>query len=676
MKFFNRLIFVVLTAVLAACGGGGGSSGSTTTGGSSSGGSGTTEAKSSASLVINNESGSAVTSISVGGAFLARVTIRDASGAPVAGKLVTFSLGDTSLATLEPSTAVTNASGVAEVAIAPASLTSKGAASLAVTSTDSSGETVQALYDFSVSAANLTLSAITVGSSSLTSGGNTSARVTAMVGGAPSTGVPVNVVYTASCGRINGQDAIAGVSVSTDGAGVASVTYLAVASDGSLCSGAVTVTAKSAGATAQSATIYVAAPVADAITFVSASPEQIFVAGSGADEQAQVRFRVRSSTGVAMPGVSVRLSIVTNPGGVGINTAGSTDSVEKQTDQNGDVSVSVFSGAIPGPVKLRAALSSNSNTFAETQNLTVASGPATQSRMSLAVETVNIEGADIDGVGTRLTARVADRQGNAVQDGTVVNFTAEGGQVAYSCATVQTNKIASCSVEFVSQNPRPVDGRVSVLAYLAGAKDYDDLNGNNRYDTGDTLSNQGDAYRDNNENDQWDDGEFYIPRGGSATCAGAGDATPAKADTCDTSLATTVRQQVVILLASSDATTTETTFATGPGVITVGNTTQSVVVTTGISFQVASAGQPLLPMPVGTTLAVAVTDQTLNDGLTCKVERAINNSPVPNVRPGNAPGNLATLHNVLLSGCRLGDSVQLTVTAPSGLQTLIPVTLP
>jgi len=664
MKFFNRLIAVALFAVLAGCGGGGGSPGSTSEGGSSSGGSGTTAEKASARLVIVNGSGETVTSISVGGVFLARATIQDGSGVPVAGKLVTFSMGGSSLAALEPGTAITNASGVAEVAIAPASLTSKGAASLAVTATDSSGETVQALYDFAVSAANLTLSSMTVGSSSLTSGGNTSVRVTALVGGAPSTGVPVNVVYTASCGRINGQDATAGVSVSTDGEGIASVAYLAVAPNGNLCSGDVILTAKSAGAPAQSSTINVAAAVADAITFVSASPARIFVAGSGADEQAQVKFRVLSSTASPMPGVSVRLSIVTNPGGVGIATAGSTAPVERQTDQNGDVTISVFSGTIPGPVKLRAELSNNSNTFAETRNLTVASGPATQNGLSLSVETFNIEGADIDGVGTKLTARVADRQGNAVEDGTVVNFTAEGGQVAYSCATLQTNKIASCSVDFVAQKPRPLDNRVSVLAFLAGAKDYVDLNGNNRYDPGtDTLNNIGDAYRDNNENDQFDAGEFLISRGGSSSCAGVGDSTPARANTCDASLSTTVRQQAVIMLSSSSPTVTTTVQFSG-------------ATPTGVNLEVGSEGNPLLPMPAGTTISATAFDGTEGNDLSCSVSLGPTGSPIPNIRPGTSPlAKLTTFHSVGLSGCRSGDALFFNIKVPSGLTTTISVPL-
>ena len=47
----------------------------------------------------------------------------------------------------------------------------------------------------------------------------------------------------------------------------------------------------------------------------------------------------------------------------------------------------------------------------------------------------------------------------ALDHAKVVNFTAEGGQVAGSCATALVNNLSQCSVNFQSQNPRPADGR-------------------------------------------------------------------------------------------------------------------------------------------------------------------------------------------------------------------------
>jgi len=294
----------------------------------------------------------------------------------------------------------------------------------------------------------------------------------------------------------------------------------------------------------------------------------------------------------------------------------------------------------------------DSSVFAETQNLSVSSGPPSQRFMSLSVSTYNIEGANRDGTATTLTVRLADRQGNPVENGTVVNFTAEGGQVASSCATAKVNGISSCSVDFISQNPRPANGRVSVLAYASGTKDYTDVNGNNRYDAGtDTLVNIGDAYRDDNENLTYDAGEFVVPRGGAGACPAASWAFPSRAGTCDSSLATTIRQQAVLFYSSTNPT------------LTVGTNSTSL-----FSFTLASLDYPLLPLPSGTTVSVETGDTTSNS-LTCAVDKLIG-STVENIAPTSVTNvSQATTHTVTLKECVAGDLLSIKVKVPSGLET-------
>jgi hypothetical protein len=660
MQILKFWLVAGVLAVLAACGGGGGSPGSTGTGTGTGTGSGTgtgTGTTGTPTLVIGifNSTGVQVTSIATGGGFVARATVMDSAGAVVASKLVTFNLNGATIAVVAPASALTNSIGVAEVTISPASISSVGAASVSATA-DVGGVAVSGRVDFSVQASSLSLSPITLGSSNLPSGGNTALQVTALIGGVPSTGVPVNVSYTVSCGRINGLDASAsGVSVTTNGSGAAPAVYTAVAANGSLCSGAVNITAASAGATPQFVSITVAAATANAVSFVSATPAQIFVAGSGAVDQSLTRFKVLSSAGTALANIQLQFSIVTNPGGVGLNAAGSTAAVTATTNSLGEATVSVFSGTIPGPVKVRAALVSDASVFAESQNLSVSSGPPSQRFMSLSVETFNIEGWDRDGSATQLTVRLADRQGNAVEDGTVVNFTAEGGQVASSCATLRVAGISQCSVNFVSQNPRPAGGRASVLAYTEGTKDYIDVNGNNRYDAGvDTLVQIGDAFRDDNENALYDaaGGEFLIPRGGTAACTGAGEPFPSRANTCDSNLSTTVRQQTVILFSSSTP-VLETTS----------------VSTSAVRFKLRSTVNNLLPMPEGTTVSASAT------GGSCAINQLFG-TPIPNVLPTTDPlADLATTHVLTMVGCAAGDSVTIRVKVPSGLETIIFVPL-
>lgn len=619
-----------------------------------------------------------VYAVSYGQPFEVRATLKDASGVAVSNSLVTFDMGAYTNAVVSPTSLVTNSSGVATVSITPASISAIGGATVKASAVVGAAS-VSNQTSFNVAATSVTLGSITTGTGNITlaSAGNTSLAVTVSVGGTPASGVPINVIYTASCGRINGVNSSA--SVTTNGSGVASASYSAVNSDGSLCSGQVTVTASSASASAstQTATITVAAATANAITFVSpASTTQIFVTGSGALEQYVAQFKVLSGAN-AMANQSVTFSLEVNPGGVGLNSTGSTANVVGTTDNLGIVNVTIFSGTIPGPVKVRATLTgSNPSVFAETQNLTVASGPPSQRFMSLSVEKFNIEGWVIDGTPTKLTVRVADRQGNAVADGTVVNFTAEGGQVAHSCSTLQVGLISSCSVDFVSQNPRTTGGRVSVLAYLEGTKDYIDIDGNNRYDVGvDTLIQMGDAYRDDNENGAYNSslGEFVIPRGGILPCTGIGGAFPSRADTCDNSLATTVRQQTVLLFSSSS-----------PKLTLTG--TPAVVTSSGLSFNLNSLDNLLLPMPAGTTITAQASGQSMQAGsvVSCTVDK-IYGSVVPNVAPGVVlTKDLGTQHTVTLKNCvssadptAIGtNSVAVTITAPSGLATIFSYTIP
>jgi len=652
----------LMTGMLVGCGGGGGSPSlpsanppaSTTT---------SPLAKASLTVGIYNTSGTRVTNIGLGGGFVAQATVLDATGVAVAGKLVTFALPDAALATLSPTSALTSAAGVAQVTVVPSSISSVGATTVTASALLGTDTVVtKGSSDFAVAAPSVALSAISASSSSLVSGGNTLLNVTVLVSGAPLTAQPANVAFTTSCGRINTIDT--STTVATNGSGVATVTYSAVAGDGSLCSGAINITASTPGAVSSARSLTAAAPTAAAVTFMNATPAQIFVAGMGAVEQSLVSFKVLSSANTALQGASVDFSLQANPGSVTLSTLSGT------TDSTGVVTVTVSAGPLPGPVKVRAALTSNTAVFAESQNLTVASGPPSQKFMSLSVSVFNIEGATADGTPTTLTVRIADRQGNAVVDGTVVNFTAEGGQVGRTCATTTTNLISSCSVTFISQNPRPANGRVSVLAYLEGTKDYIDLNNNNRYDAGiDTLVQIGDAYRDDNENLTYDsatDG-FVFPRGVAGTCpTQTSGAFPSRAGTCDlvsaTQLATTVRQQAVILFSSSS-----------PKLYIQSQTTSSFTFLMGSG----DPGLSLLPMPAGTKVVVSAIDTTSANSLTCSVSDFAG-SDVPNIAPtpGMPNQDLRTVHAASLKDCASGDNVKVTVTSPGGLVTEFPYTLP
>jgi hypothetical protein len=277
--------------------------------------------------------------------------------------------------------------------------------------------------------------------------------------------------------------------------------------------------------------------------------------------------------------------------------------------------------------------------------------------MSVSVSTFNVEGQTIDGTSTTITARLADRQGNPVQDGTVVNFTASGGQVASSCATAKVNGIAQCSVLWQSQDPRPSNGRVAVMAYTVGTKDYTDNNSNNAFDSGtDTLIQLGDVYRDDNENGIYSaatDG-FFLSVAGTGTavaCSSAGEPAPTTGS-CYPQLETIVRQQVIILNSS-----------THPEPISGGNLTN--LTTGGFDVTLRSLDNHNLPLPAGTAVSAAFASGSTTCSVTSVTPSTVGNISPRTVTNGVFP-DLSTIHSVNLKTCATNDRITVTVTPPSG----------
>ena len=150
----------------------------------------------------------------------------------------------------------------------------------------------------------------------------------------------------------------------------------------------------------------------------------------------------------------------------------------KSTGADGLVQVTVQSGTIPTPVWVIASTTDSGGKAITTQSvkLSISTGRPAQDRMSLAVESHNIEGLDYDGQAVKVTARLSDRLGNPVPDGTAVNFIASGAQIGATCQT----EVGACSVDFVSGNPR-LNGRIAILAYALGEESFLDLNSDNLY---------------------------------------------------------------------------------------------------------------------------------------------------------------------------------------------------
>lgn len=334
-----------------------------------------------------------------------------------------------------------------------------------------------------------------------------------------------------------------------------------------------------------------------------------------------------------------------------------------KSDSTGKVIVQLYPGALPGPVEIKATLANDTSVTALSKNVSVASGRATQNGLSISM-TKNVLENDVDGDTTDVTIRLVDRVGNAVPNGTVVSFVAEGGAIEPNCST----NAGVCTVKFTTQNPRTADGRVSVLAYLEGDKSYNDVNGDNQYTVGvdKLINNIGDLFRDDNENGLFDVGEFVYKRGASGTCTPSivSFTQPNIAGTCDSDLAGILRHQFVIGMAKSTPTFVTLLNDPMPNSLSASLSRYSFKMYGNFDAQNKIG---LLPMPSGTTIAITTKDNTKDNKLSCTAEL------VAGVNPVSAINNLSNKtvadsnvqYSFTMQECAASDEIRITVSTPA-----------
>ena len=513
-----RVLLLAAMATLAACGGGGDNSitapGSGNTGGGGGGGGGGGVSPVAAAVTVT----SSTQSIPSDGSKEATLTafVRDASNTLVPGVSVTFTA---SSGGVSGSPAVTDSSGTAT-----ATLVTAGDSSLRTITVTAAAGSLKATVNVQVvatsnastvqmgSGTGNTFQAGVIGISNpnLSAGGSTSLTVSLVqTGGTLYTG-SATVGFNSPCIaagtaqiRVNGTN----VSSVTTTTGLATVTYVA-----SGCSGADVVTASAtvSGETLSANGTVTAAPATvGSIEFVSATPTNIALQGTGDathPEASTVVFRVRDASNGPVAGATVAFSLNTSVGGILLTSTSAT------SDNQGFAQTVVNAGTVATSVRVLATVTGAGRSIStQSSQLTVTTGIPTDASFSLAVGCSNIEGWDYDGTTTTVTARLGDRFQNPVPDGTAVTFTAEGGNIQGQCQTATTpTEGGVCAVNFRSSNPRPADGRVTLLAKAIGEESFTDANGNGSFDNGETFADLPEPFRDDNENGVYDAGEDFF----------------------------------------------------------------------------------------------------------------------------------------------------------------------
>ena len=468
--------YATLAIALAACGGGGGSPGTTSTGsgtgtGTGTGTSATAEPKMTMSIV--DGSGADITSLSGGQSGVVKVKVVDAAGAAAASAIVQFSAS--SLVTFTPASgsALTDASGVAIINVKPESVTAAGAVEIKATSVVA-GKTATASKNMSVGAAPLTVGTLAFSpapSGKLPAFSTAALAIPVTSGGQPATSVTGLTLSSLCVG-----DGTATLVPGSLANGVQSATY----TNNGCLRGTDTITV-SIGNSSQTITIGVDAANIGTIQFVGSdlNGSAIVLKGSGGlgrKESALLTFRVLDQNNKGLAGVDVSFRATTNTGGLIVQPDKGT------TDVNGQVTTTVSSGTIPTPVRVIAEASRNGKVISGlSDTLVISTGLPIQRNFSLSADAYNIEGWSTDGTIANLTVRLADQYGNPISDDTAVNFVTEGGAVGSSARGACTTVDGGCSVQLRSQNFRPLNGRVTVLAYVQGVENFVDSNGDGQF---------------------------------------------------------------------------------------------------------------------------------------------------------------------------------------------------
>jgi hypothetical protein len=434
---------------------------------------------------------------------------RDATNNLIAGVPVTFTATSGGLSGATPVTATDGSatamlSTAGDTAVRTITVTATSAALTATVNVQvAAGGTTTSVSMGSGTGAGFQAGVLGISNAALSSGGSTSLQAVLQQSDGSLYTQSATVNFSSPCAA-QGLATITNPVTTTSG--IASATYAATG-----CSGAdvVTATATVGGApVSATGTVTVAPGVIGSIIFVSATPTNVALRGTGSSghpETSTVIFRVLDQAGGPRVGTTVNFALNTTVGGMSVSPA------TAQSDAQGNVQTVVQGGTVATSVRVTATVQNVTPVLSTQSNqLTITTGIPDQDSFSLAVECSNVEAWNRDGVVVPVTARLSDRFNNPVPDGTAITLQTEGGSIVSQCQTA--GAIGACTVNWTSSNPRPVaspvtvpagdtrQGRSTLYATAIGEESFTDTNGNGSFDNLEAFADMPERFLDENEN--------------------------------------------------------------------------------------------------------------------------------------------------------------------------------
>lgn len=594
-KVTGKLSAIAISILLASCGGGGGYYDGNNSGSNNNGNNGGTviAAVNITNITLYDVNNTVTTSITASG-VTAKVKVTDKAGKGISGAIVTFSGSGVVFGTTNGAV-LTNADGEASISVKPESLNTNGAYQISATAEYNGTSATSQPHSFALQAANIVLVGMAAATTNLESGASTNITLKTQDTNTNVNQNNVTVNFNASCGTFEP------ATVVSSNQGDVTTSYKAIGADGKLCGDKQTITASGSNITSSTIEVNIAAADANSLVYTTPNAVNLGIKNSGSTASGQIEFTLYAN-GVAAANKDVNIELVRAPEDLSFILLGNRLIRTVKSDPNGKVVVTLYPGNKPGPVEIKATLASNNSISALSKNVSVSTGRVSQDALSLSTSKNSLQG-DKDGDTATIRASMADRNGNPVPDGTTISFVSEGGSITPNCATVQ----GVCSVTLTTQNPRPVDNRVTVLAYVEGDKSYNDVDGDNIYTEGvDILTNNiGDFFRDDNEDNFYNAnlGEYIYKRSaGKLACALSSIGQPNIANTCDNKLDAVLRKQMLFAFASD----TPTLY----GVSGVNQSMTAISNFTNFTFKVFGNTSQTVPMPSGTNVNVTAKDNS------------------------------------------------------------------
>lgn len=590
---------------------------------------------------------------------------RDTNGTAMPNVAVSFSTSDPT-GSFSPTSgaALTDANGVAAVGLQAGT---QAGGFIVKASASVRGTAVTGAVAYAVAFPPLSLSALSITPETLSAGGNASVSVT-VLSGASAYQATVPVSFRSAC--VQAGKAVIAAARSADGSAVPTVGGIATATytdKGCGMTDTITASVTMGGVVASSAGritvlpagvgsirfLGVNSPSGD--SFVAPTATTLALKGTGGalrQEFAPLTFQIFDTAGNAVAGKAVDFVFsdsmaTTTVGGLTLTPSSAISGVD------GTVKTLVSAGTIPTSAQVLASIHGSAPPVSTLSTiLVVSTGVADQKHFSLTATTGNCEGLTVDLACTNIRATLGDHFGNPVADGTAVNFTSEGGIVGASCVT----RSGFCEVLLTSSNPRPANGRVTVLAYALGEETFGDTNGNNVYDSGDAFTDLSpDIFRDDNEDGAWTPGEPCIGPNvpgatGVKTCRTPGDGQyngVLRIPQVPSAQTLYVSAQLVTIFSGSHA------------LVTFSPATLTCPVGTNQDVQVTITDQNNNTMPAGTTVDFMALFDT---GASAVVPGSLK---VANVAPVFGSPSLAPTYKATIS-CQAGKGqLVVLVTSPS-----------